>query len=227
MEPGEGSELSPALCRRVAGSPEPGTATLRFRCCLPVATRWGKLSRLSKTISTASGCRSIAWNSRERQRNLFFIWRRRRCCPIHGRSRIFVLCLLVILSALVLWRLIPRSGKSSQLWIYLLVLVDAFAGTQMILKSSSNAGYPFPLIFQFVVVFHYWSWYVFSFDKLRANRAKAVAGHRASRTLRSHARLFATGAVFRGSSDRAEFDLSRGSVVVLQTQWTGGSAVRV
>ena len=35
------------------------------------------------------------------------------------------------------------------------------------LFRSSNAGYPFPLIFQFVVVFHYWSWYVFSFDKLR------------------------------------------------------------
>lgn len=77
--------------------------------------------------------------------------------------------LLVILSALVLWRLMPRNGKSSQLWIYLLVLATAFAGTQMILKSSSNAGYPFPLIFQFVVVFHYWSWYVFSFDKLRTS----------------------------------------------------------
>jgi len=38
----------------------------------------------------------------------------------------------------------------------------------MILKSSNKAGYAFPLIFQFVVVFHYWSWYVFSFDKLRA-----------------------------------------------------------
>ena len=86
----------------------------------------------------------------------------------------FRVALLVILSALVLWRLIPRHGKSSQLWIYLLVLATAFAGTQMILKSSSNAGYPFPLIFQLVVVFHYWSWYVFSFDKLRTNAGKAV-----------------------------------------------------
>lgn len=77
------------------------------------------------------------------------------------------LVLLVVLSLVVLYRLIPRPGRTSQLWIYLLVLGTAFAGTQMILKSSSNAGYPFPLIFQFVVVFHYWSWYVFSFDKLR------------------------------------------------------------
>ena len=76
--------------------------------------------------------------------------------------------LMLILTAIVLWRLIPRRGKSWQLWIYLAVLAGAFAGTQTILKSSNNAGYAFPLIFQFAVVFHYWSWYVFSFDKLRA-----------------------------------------------------------
>ena len=76
--------------------------------------------------------------------------------------------LMMILAAVVLWRLMPGPGKSWQLWIYLAVLAGAFAGTQTILKSSNNAGYPFPLIFQFAVVFHYWSWYVFSFDKLRA-----------------------------------------------------------
>jgi hypothetical protein len=78
--------------------------------------------------------------------------------------------LMLLLAAVVLWRLIPGPGKSWQLWIYLAVLAGAFAGTQTILKSSNNAGYAFPLIFQFAVVFHYWSWYVFSFDKLRAKR---------------------------------------------------------
>jgi hypothetical protein len=78
--------------------------------------------------------------------------------------------LMFVLTALVLWRLIPRRGKSWQLWIYLAVLVGAFASTQTILKTSNNAGYAFPLIFQFAVVFHYWSWYVFSFDKLRTKR---------------------------------------------------------
>lgn len=82
--------------------------------------------------------------------------------------------LMFILAAVVLWRLIPGPGKSWQLWIYLAVLAGAFAGTQTILKSSNNAGYPFPLIFQFAVVFHYWSWYVFSFDKLRAKRPAAA-----------------------------------------------------
>ena len=74
----------------------------------------------------------------------------------------------------MLWKLIPGPGKSWQLWIYLAVLAVAFAGTQTILKSSNNAGYPFPLIFQFAVVFHYWSWYVFSFDKLRAKSSSPV-----------------------------------------------------
>jgi len=93
--------------------------------------------------------------------------------PLLPYSRPLGTLRLVLLAALglyVLYRLIPRRGQTSQLWIYLLVLGIAFAGTQMILKSSSNAGYPFPLIFQFVVVFHYWSWYVFSFDKLRGGQ---------------------------------------------------------
>lgn len=77
--------------------------------------------------------------------------------------------LILILTALVIWRLIPRRGKSWQLWVYLAVMASVFFGVQTILKSSNNAGYAFPLIFQFAVVFHYWSWYVFSFDKLRPN----------------------------------------------------------
>ena len=79
------------------------------------------------------------------------------------------MALILILIALVIWRLIPRRGKSWQLWIYLAVMAGTFFGIQTILKSSNNAGYAFPLIFQFAVVFHYWSWYVFSFDKLRVH----------------------------------------------------------
>ena len=83
--------------------------------------------------------------------------------------------LMFVLAALVIWRLIPRRGQGLQLWVYLAVLSGAFAITQTILKSSNNAGYAFPLIFQFAVVFHYWSWYVFSFDKLRVSSRKPMA----------------------------------------------------
>jgi hypothetical protein len=96
--------------------------------------------------------------------------------------------LMLILTAIVLWRLIPRPGKSWQLWIYLAVLAGAFAGTQTILKSSNNAGYAFPLIFQFAVVFHYWSWYVFSFDKLRA---KLQSPPRPGTSLRTYDKMLA------------------------------------
>lgn len=82
--------------------------------------------------------------------------------------------LIVILGLLVAWKLFPRSRQHSQLGIYLLILGSAFGILQMILKSSGNAGYPFPLIFQFVVIFHYWSWYVFSYDKIRAHANTAV-----------------------------------------------------
>ena len=78
--------------------------------------------------------------------------------------------LIVFLAVLVVWKLVPRPKQNTQLWICVVVLVVGLFGTQMILKSSNNAGYAFPLIFQFVVVFHYWSWYVFSFDKQRAHK---------------------------------------------------------
>lgn len=77
------------------------------------------------------------------------------------------LLMVALLGALVLWKLLIRPRQNTQLWICLVAIVLGLYGTQAILKGSNNAGYHFPLIFQFVVVFHYWSWYVFSFDKLR------------------------------------------------------------
>ena len=82
--------------------------------------------------------------------------------------------LLVFLGLVVLWKLVPRSGRRNYLWICLLVLLAGLFGTQTVLKSANNAGYAFPLIFQFVVVFHYWSWYVFSFDKLCTMKSAVV-----------------------------------------------------
>jgi hypothetical protein len=90
------------------------------------------------------------------------------------------LFLIVLLIAVVIWKLLPRRGQANQLWIYLIVVAAGFGITQTILKSSNSAGYAFPLIFQFVVVFHYWSWYVFSFDKLRVFRGKPLPPVRAN-----------------------------------------------
>ena len=88
--------------------------------------------------------------------------------PYPGWLENLRLLLVICLAAVVLWKLLVRPKQNTQLWICVVVVVVGLYGTQTILKSSNNAGYHFPLIFQFVVVFHYWSWYVFSFDKLRA-----------------------------------------------------------
>ena len=78
------------------------------------------------------------------------------------------LVLVILLGVIVSWKLLAQRETNRQVWICLVVLLAGLFITQTVLKGSNNAGYPFPLIFQFVVVFHYWSWYVFSFDKLRA-----------------------------------------------------------
>lgn len=77
------------------------------------------------------------------------------------------LALICVLGLLVLWRLIPQLQKNRELWAYLAVFVLLFAVLQTGLKSLARADYAAPMIFQFVVVFHYWSWYVFSARKMR------------------------------------------------------------
>lgn len=87
--------------------------------------------------------------------------------PLAAKTRI---ALIAILTLLVLWRLLPQLRQHKRLWMYLAVFVTLFAGLQAGLKISARAGFVVPMIFQFVVVFHYWSWYVFSINKLRAHR---------------------------------------------------------
>lgn len=84
------------------------------------------------------------------------------------------LMLIVLLSTLLLWRIWPRLWENRQFWLYLSVFAATLFVLQTVLKNSSRAGYAVPMIFQFVVVFHYFSWYVFSFDKLRALRATPI-----------------------------------------------------
>jgi hypothetical protein len=76
--------------------------------------------------------------------------------------------LIVLLSLIMLWRLRPVLFEHKQLWLYLAMFALLFAGLQYGLKLSTRAGYDMPMIFQLVVVFHYWSWYVFSLNKMRA-----------------------------------------------------------
>ncbi|HEX8920488.1 MAG TPA: hypothetical protein VF766_03355, partial [Pyrinomonadaceae bacterium] len=76
--------------------------------------------------------------------------------------------LIALVSVILLWRAWPRLQENQQFWLYLAIFAASLFVLQTVLKTASRAGYAVPMIFQFVVVFHYFSWYVFSFDKLRA-----------------------------------------------------------
>jgi hypothetical protein len=85
------------------------------------------------------------------------------------------LALIVFLSGLAIWSLAPRLRRNAQLGCYLIIFAAIFIGLQATLKTVARAGFAAPMLFQFIVVFHYFSWYIFSFDKLRAKARAAPA----------------------------------------------------
>jgi hypothetical protein len=76
--------------------------------------------------------------------------------------------LIVVLLAIFLWLAAPYFKQNRAFWFYFAILVGVFVAIQKLIRSGGGTGLDMPVMFQAVVVFHYWSWYVFSFDKLRA-----------------------------------------------------------
>jgi hypothetical protein len=64
--------------------------------------------------------------------------------------------------------MLPGLSRNRSFWIYFVFLAVSFALLQKVILAGGGRGYEFPIMFQLVVIFHYWSWYVFSFNKLRA-----------------------------------------------------------
>ena len=95
--------------------------------------------------------------------------------PLSGTLQILRYALIAILLGLVLWQSLPHFKENRAFWFYFAILIAIFALLQKGIRAGGGAGYEFPVMFQLIVVFHYWSWYVFSFDKLHAvGRARAV-----------------------------------------------------
>jgi len=88
--------------------------------------------------------------------------------PLSPTMQAIRLALIFVLVALVLWKALPHIKRNRAFWIYFLFLIGIFAALQKLIKGAGVAGLDAPVMFQLVVVFHYWSWYVFSFSKLRA-----------------------------------------------------------
>jgi hypothetical protein len=94
--------------------------------------------------------------------------------PLSPLMQILRFALILILLALVLWKALPELKSTRAFWGYFIFLVATFAALQAIIKWAGGAGFDAPVMFQMVVVFHYWSWYVFSLNKLRANEDAAT-----------------------------------------------------
>jgi len=88
--------------------------------------------------------------------------------PLSPTQQRLRLSLLVILVALVLWKALPSFKQNRTFWAYFAMFIAIFAALQKGLRAAGGADFELPVMFQLIVVFHYWSWYVFSFDKLRA-----------------------------------------------------------
>jgi len=92
--------------------------------------------------------------------------------------------MILILLALVLWKALAELESDRAFWDYFIFLAATFAALQAIIKAAGGAGFDAPVMFQMVVVFHYWSWYVFSLNKLRATeRSTPPASASSSLTL--------------------------------------------
>lgn len=71
---------------------------------------------------------------------------------------------IVILILLFVWLAFPGLWTNRESWFYLLIIVAAAFFYQRLVKSTAGFGYILPN-FLFVPVFHYFSWYVFSYNK--------------------------------------------------------------
>jgi hypothetical protein len=88
--------------------------------------------------------------------------------PLSPTLNAIRIALVLLLIVVVLWKALPHLKRNRTFWLYFLFLVAIFAVLQKVIRTGNGTGYEFPIMFQLVVVFHYWSWYVFSFDKLNA-----------------------------------------------------------
>jgi hypothetical protein len=79
------------------------------------------------------------------------------------------LVLVIALLFVVAWKIVPEWKERRSFWLYFLIFIAIFATLQKLLRVAGVNGIAAPVMFQLVVVFHYWSWYVFSVDKLAAS----------------------------------------------------------
>ena len=59
-------------------------------------------------------------------------------------------------------------------WVYLALFGLGMIAFQQVFRPFGKLGYVMPMIFQVIVVFHYFSWYVFSYSKFGAIKKAGI-----------------------------------------------------
>jgi hypothetical protein len=73
---------------------------------------------------------------------------------------------IILLGSLLVASLLLRPRKS-QVWVYVLCSIAVFIGLQSVFKTSNLAERSLRFFSEFVLVFHYFLWYVITFHKYR------------------------------------------------------------
>jgi len=74
---------------------------------------------------------------------------------------------IVALSLILLAWLLLRQRGNAQVWVYLVCMIGFVIALQAIFKTSNLAEQSLRFFAQFVLVFHYFLWYVITFNKYR------------------------------------------------------------
>ena len=89
----------------------------------------------------------------------------------------FITIRMVLMWALILfflWRVFPGFWENRMAWIYLALFGLGMVAFQQVFRPFAKLGYVMPMIFQVIVVFHYFSWYVFSYSKFGAIKKSGI-----------------------------------------------------
>jgi hypothetical protein len=80
--------------------------------------------------------------------------------------------LIAFLLLFLVARMLQRFHPSLNLWMYLAILSASIFGIYKLLNGLFEAGVPVPSPLPFVIVAHYFSWYVFYLSKLNAQASR-------------------------------------------------------
>lgn len=94
--------------------------------------------------------------------------------PFRLSADLLRLIMIAGAGSILLWSFFSGRRSKNPLWFYLVAFAIGMLGIQAIMKTSVQAEIALTLLFQFVLIFHYFLWYVISVEKLYAAPKPAI-----------------------------------------------------